>query len=214
MALTQAEIEALKKNYNPAKGPQTVDEWLYLSGDSLNVMNNLAVANARLASAIATALKDQKDVVQEVANMIEAVSTLKNKLISYKPTNPDLSVPVSMIDPPSKATEKDKAAIRDLYNQLIGWVGADLKDDIKSKFTDAFSPTGNGIPVLRGIDYANIEAALTTRSESLSTKSSQESLRLQTLTSRYTQANEQATTVQQKDAQNKTNITNNLRGNG
>lgn len=204
MALTQAEIDALRKKYNPSKGPQNVDEWLYLSGDSLNVMNNLAVANARLANAIATALNEQKDVVQEVADMIDAVSTLKNDISVFKSTK-------SNLDETSKLGTSAEDA-RKLYNRLISLVGslpATLQADIDKALKD-----GNGWPSLSINTFQQIDAALQTRSQSLSSTSSQESLRLQTLTSRYTQANEQATTVQQKDAQNKTNVTNNLRGSG
>jgi DNA repair exonuclease SbcCD ATPase subunit len=204
MALTQAEIDALRKNYNPLKGPQSVDEWIYLTGDSLNVMNNLAVANARLANAIATALNEQKEVVQEVADMIDAVSTLKNDISVFKSTK-------SNLDETSKLGTSAEDA-RKLYNRLVALVGSlptALQADIDKAFKD-----GNGWPSLSINTFQQIDAALQTRSQSLSSTSSQESLRLQTLTSRYTQANEQATTVQQKDAQNKTNVTNNLRGSG
>lgn len=204
MSLTQAEIEDLRKNYDPSKGPQTVDEWLYLGGDSLNVMNNLAVANARLANAIATALNEQKEVVQEVADMIDAVSTLKNDVDRFKSTKSDLAELVDFGSTPEEAHE--------LYMRLIAQI--DLKPEQKSQFDKAFSSLPWKKPQLNGKDFQIIDQQLQTRSESLSTTSSQESLRLQTLTSRYTQANEQATTVQQKDSQNKTNVTNNLRGSG
>lgn len=202
MGLTQAQIDELRKTYDPSKGPQTVDEWLYLGGDSLNVMNNLAVANARLANAIATALNEQKEVVQAVADMIDAVSTLKNQIDAFKPTK---------TDPESHSPfGKTVAEARLMYQKLIATVT--LPPDQKDKIETALNK--NQIPELLLNDYTVIGAALQTRSESLTTTSQQESLRLQTLTSRYTQANEQATTVQQKDTQNKTNVTNNLRGSG
>lgn len=202
MALTQAQIDELRKTYDPSKGPQTVDEWLYLGGDSLNVMNNLAVANARLANAIATALNEQKEVVQAVADMIDAVSTLKNDIDAFKPTKSDLEA--------SSPLGKTVAEARLLYERLIATVN--LPDAQKNKIESALNK--NEIPQLQLNDYTIINSALQTRSESLTTTSQQESLRLQTLTSRYTQANEQATTVMQKDTQNKSNVTNNLRGSG
>lgn len=202
MALTQAQIDELRKTYDPSKGPQTVDEWLYLGGDSLNVMNNLAVANARLANAIATALNEQKEVVQGVADMIDAVSTLKNDIDAFKPTKSDLEA--------SSPLGKTVAEARLLYERLIATVN--LPDAQKNKIESALNK--NEIPQLQLNDYTIINSALQTRSESLTTTSQQESLRLQTLTSRYTQANEQATTVMQKDTQNKSNVTNNLRGSG
>ncbi len=208
MGLTAAEIEALKKNFDPAKGPQTVDEWLYLGGNSLNVMNNLAVANARLANAIATALNEQKEVVTEVANMIDSVSKTKNDLERYKSTESDLLKPVLMV---KDAKPSDIAALNDLWTRIKS-SGITIPPEIKTAFESALNK--NESPSLTGKDYQTLSAALQTRSESLSTTSQQESLRLQTLTSRYTQANEQATTVQQKDSQNKANVTNNLRGSG
>lgn len=208
MGLTAAEIEVLKQNFDPLKGPQTVDEWLYLGGDSLNVMNNLAIANARLANAIATALNEQKEVVTEVANMIDSVSKTKNDLERYKPTDSDLSKKIPMVSNPKPS---DIAALNDLYIRLKS-SGITIPDEIKTQFDSALNK--NESPSLAGKDYLTLSSMLQTRSESLSTTSQQESLRLQTLTSRYIQANEQATTVQQKDSQNKTNVTNNLRGSG
>jgi hypothetical protein len=167
-------------------------------------MNNLAVANARLANAIATALNEQKEVVQAVADMIDAVSTLKNDIGAFKSTAANL-------DTKSKlgATKEDA---KKLYNRLIALVGS-LPGPLQTTFDKEFS-TDDNWPDLSINDFNQIDAVLQTRSQNLSATSSQESLRLQTLTSRYTQANEQATTVQQKDAQNKTTVTNNLRGSG
>ena len=61
--VTKVDIEALKRNYDPKKGPQTADEWIYLGGSSLNVLNNLVVANIKAGNSIARALNNQKDLV-------------------------------------------------------------------------------------------------------------------------------------------------------
>ncbi len=202
MSLTKAEVEELKKTYDPTKGPQSVDEWLYLGGDSLNVLNNLAVANARLASAIATALNNQKSLVEDVADTIDLVSQLKIDIDRFKPTDSNLETKAGF------GKTIDEA--RSLYASLAAQI--DLKPEQKTIIETALAK--NEIPQLNGKDFQIISTQLQTRSESLTTTSQQESLRLQTLTSRYTQANEQATTVQQKDTQNKGNVVNNLRGAG
>ncbi len=203
MGLTKAEIEALKKNFDPRKGPQTVNEWLYLGGNSLNVLNNLAVANGRLANAIATALNNQKSLVEDVADTIDVVAQLKIDIDRFKPVNTSNFEAKSGL-----GATIDEA--RSLYSRLIAQI--DLKDSQKNLITTALAK--GEIPQLMANDYQIIGTQLQTRSESMTTVSQQESVRLQTLTSRYTQANEQATTVQQKDSQSKGGVANNLRGSG
>jgi hypothetical protein len=203
MGLTKAEIEALKTNFDPMKGPQTVDEWLYLGGNSLNVLNNLAVANGRLANAIATALNNQKSLVEDVADTIDLVAELKIDIDRFKPVNTSNFEAKSGL-----GATIDEA--RSLYSRLIAQI--DLKDSQKNLITTALAK--GEIPQLMANDYQIIGTQLQTRNESLTTVSQQESVRLQTLTSRYTQANEQATTVQQKDSQSKSGVANNLRGSG
>jgi hypothetical protein len=203
MGLTKAEIEALKKNFDPGKGPQSVDEWLYLGGNSLNVLNNLVVANARLANAIATALNNQKSLVEDVADTIDVAAQLKIDIDRFKPVNTSNFEAKSGL-----GATIDEA--RSLYSRLIAQI--DLKDSQKNLITTALAK--GEIPQLMANDYQIIGTQLQTRSESLTTVSQQESVRLQTLTSRYTQANEQATTVQQKDSQSKSGVANNLRGSG
>ncbi len=203
MGLTKAEIEALKKNFDPGKGPQSVDEWLYLGGNSLNVLSNLVVANARLANAIATALNNQKSLVEDVADTIDIAAQLKIDIDRFKPVNTSNFEAKSGL-----GATIDEA--RSLYSRLIAQI--DLKDSQKNLITTALAK--GEIPQLMANDYQIIGTQLQTRSESLTTVSQQESVRLQTLTSRYTQANEQATTVQQKDSQSKSGVANNLRGSG
>jgi hypothetical protein len=196
----KVDIEALKKNYDPTKGPQTSDEWIYLGGNSLNVLNNLAVANIRAANAVARALNNQKDLVNEITDMIDVVSDLKNDLDSLKPANPDF-------------TEKSKLGktveeARKIYDRIKAQI--DLKPEQKEKIEKAFATQG-GIPELDNKDYQIISQQLQARIQTLTTNSQQETSRLQTLTTRYTQASDQATSIQTKDWQSKDKVTSNYR---
>jgi hypothetical protein len=195
---TKVDIEALKRNYDPAKGPQTSDEWIYLGGDSLNVLNNLVVANIRAANAVARTLNNQKDLVNEITDMIDVVSDLKNDLDSLKPANPDL---------PGKLGKTVEEA-RKIYDRLKAQI--DLKPEQKEKIEKAFATQG-GIPELDNKDYQIISQQLQARIQTLTTNSQQETSRLQTLTTRYTQASDQATSIQTKDAQSKDKVTSNFR---
>jgi hypothetical protein len=197
---TKVDIEALKRNYDPTKGPQTADEWIYLGGNSLNVLNNLVVANIRASNSIARALNNQKDLVNEITDMIDVVTDLKDDIDSLKPTNPDFSE--------SSFLGKTVDDARKIYNRLIAQI--DLKQEQKDKIEKAFATVG-GIPKLDNKDYQIISQQLQARTQTISTNSQQESSRLQTLTTRYTQASDQATSIQTKDAQSKDKITTNFR---
>lgn len=196
--MNQIDLEALRNNYDPRKGPQSVDEWLYLGGNSTNVLNNLAIANARLANAIAKSLNNQKNLVEEVANIIELVANLKTDIDSFKPIDND--TPSNL----GKTIEEARSLVQRLKAQV------ELPQAQKEKIENALNT--NKIPQLDSRDYNVLSTVLMTRTETLTTISQQESLRLQTLTSRYTQANDQAGTVQQKDAQSKDRASANLRG--
>ncbi len=198
--MNQIDLEALRNNYDPRKGPQSVDEWLYLGGNSTNVLNNLAIANARLANAIAKSLNNQKNLVEEVANIIEVVTNLKTDIDSFKPANPDFAQTSKL----GKTIEEARSLVQRLKAQV------ELPQAQKEKIENSLSK--NEIPELDNKDYNILSTVLMTRTETLTTISQQESLRLQTLTSRYTQANDQAGTVQQKDAQSKDRASANLRG--
>ena len=197
---TKVDIEALKRNYDPTKGPRTADEWIYLGGNSLNVLNNLVVANIRASNSIARALNNQKDLVNEITDMIDVVTDLKDDIDSLKPTNPDFSE--------SSFLGKTVDDARKIYNRLIAQI--DLKQEQKDKIEKAFATAG-GIPKLDNKDYQIISQQLQARIQTISTNSQQESSRLQTLTTRYTQASDQATSIQTKDAQSKDKITTNFR---
>jgi hypothetical protein len=66
-------------------------------------------------------------------------------------------------------------------------------------------------PQASGADVGLWAQQLNAVSERLSSKSQQETLRIQTFTSRYTQATDQATNVVQKDGQSKSTIIQNYR---
>ena len=198
--MNQIDLEALRNNYDPRKGPQSVDEWLYLGGNSTNVLNNLAIANARLANAIAKSLNNQKNLVEEVANIIEVVANLKTDIDGFKPANPDFAQTSKL----GKTIEEARSLVQRLKAQV------ELPQAQKEKIENSLNK--NEIPDLDNKDYNILSTVLMTRTETLTTISQQESLRLQTLTSRYTQANDQAGTVQQKDAQSKDRASANLRG--
>lgn len=198
--VNRVDIDALKKNFDPRKGPQTVDEWIYLGGNSPNVLNNIVVSNARLASTIARALNNHKDLVDEITDMIDAVSQLKTDIYSFKPADPDFTKTGTL----GKTIEE----ARQLYERIKAQI--DLKPTQRDKIEQALAK--NEIPSLDNKDYQIISDQLQTRVESLTTISQKESVRLQTLTNRFTQANEQAGTVQQKDAQSKEKASTNLRG--
>jgi hypothetical protein len=196
--MNQIDLEALRNNYDPRKGPQSVDEWLYLGGNSTNVLNNLAIANARLANAIAKSINNQRNLVEEVANTLEVVANLKTDIDGFKPVESDK--PSNL----GKTIEEARSLVQRLKAQV------ELPQAQKEKIENDLNT--NKIPSLDNKDYQILSTVLMTRTETLTTISQQESLRLQTLTSRYTQANDQAGTVQQKDAQSKDRASANLRG--
>ncbi len=197
---TRVDIEQLKKNYDPVKGPQTADEWIYLGGESPNVLNNLVVANLRLANAIARALNNQKDLVNEITNVVDVVTDLKIDLDALKPNDPTFAASSKL------GNTVDEA--RKLYERLIAQI--DLKPAQKDKIEAEFKKTG-GIPQLNDTDYQIIGQQLQARIQTLTTNSQTESSRLQTLTSRYTQASDQASSTQTKDAQSKDKTVSNFR---
>jgi hypothetical protein len=197
---TKVDIEELKKNYDPVKGPQTADEWIYLGGDSPNVLNNLVVANLRLANAIVRGLNNQKDLVNEITNLIDSVTDLKTDLDALKPADPDFKQ--------TSQIGKTVDEARKFYERLIAQI--DLKPEQKKKIEDAFKQPG-AIPALDNKDYQIISQQLQARVQTLTTNSQTESSRLQTLTSRYTQASDQASSTQTKDAQSKDKTVSNFR---
>ena len=131
---------------------------------------------------------------------IEVVANLKTDIDGFKPANPDFSQTSKL----GKTIEEARSLVQRLKAQV------ELPQAQKEKIENSLNK--NEIPELDNKDYNILSTVLMTRTETLTTISQQESLRLQTLTSRYTQANDQAGTVQQKDAQSKDRASANLRG--
>lgn len=172
-------------------GIQTVSEWL-ASSATTNPLHNIVIVAVRLAEALARALNYQKLVVEDISNQMNAISDLTALLIKYKSTKVnDEAAPLG------KDIDETKSIVAQLTAQGI-------KDIPAASLLRAGTK-----PSLISI----WEAKLTANKESLSNLSQQESLKLQTFTSRYGQNNDLSSTINQKDTQGKNNITSNLRGN-
>jgi hypothetical protein len=195
--LTDTQIAELRKNYSPKFGPKNVDEWMYCSTSSGNPLNNVAAANALLGHILADTLNLQKDVVQEVSKLIDATNQLKTDIEKYRPAKPE-----------------DKGKIAGTYDEAVDIIkrlkaqGVEFSSTDQSTIDAAFA--SRSIPELQGSVWTKWSIALQGRSESLSAQSEQETLRLQTFTNRYTQANDQSSNTQQKDLQGHGNVTRNL----
>lgn len=161
-----------------------------------NVLYNISVVNARLSVAIAKALNLQKNVVEDISEKISQISSLNVKINSYKPnsvkTPPDPG-------PFGKTREESLQMLESM--QSFGVEGLD----------DWIAIAKTKIPSVKDSDIQLWSQKLNAISESLSSKSQQETLRIQTFTSRYTQATDQSTTVLQKDSQSKNSIISNYR---
>lgn len=172
---------------------------LFLSKENTNTKNvlyNIAVVNARLSNAIAKALNLQKNVVESISEEINRVSQLNVDINAQKSTDPKANA------------EKPfgKTAAESL--QLLESMKALGIKDLDARIAQA----KNGIiPVVLASTVQLWAQELNAVSERLSSKSQQETLRIQTFTSRYTQATDQATNVVQKDGQSKSTIIQNVR---
>lgn len=195
--LTDAQIAALKQNYDPKIGPRTADEWMYCSTNSNNPLSNVAAINALLAHVLADSLNLQKSAVEQVTKLIEKTNDLKTDLEKYRP--PSLTETGKL----AGTLDEAKDIVRRLEEMEI-----DITAEDQKVIDDAFAQ--NKIPELKGKVWDKWSIALQGRSETLSAQSEQETLRLQTFTNRYTQANDQASTVMQKDLQSRGNINRNI----
>jgi hypothetical protein len=161
-----------------------------------NVLYNIAVVNARLSIALAKALNLQKNVVEDISEKISQISSLNVKINAFKPnsvkTPPDSG-------PFGKNREESLQLLESM--QSFGVEGLD----------DWIAIAKTKIPSVKDSDIQLWSQKLNAISESLSSKSQQETLRIQTFTSRYTQATDQSTTVLQKDSQSKNSIISNYR---
>ncbi len=180
--------------------PIDIDAWMRAS-DTANPLINLTRVNALLASVIGDLVNQQKSVVEEIAARIKKIGELNarvKRLANPTDSKPDASVTFGT----------SVADSLDLLNQLKD-VGVKNMDGyiLAVKFANIPLATNNQF-------VTNISFELQNISESEQNRSQQESLRLQTMTNRYTQASDQASSVIQKDAQGESTIINNIRGAG
>jgi len=174
----------------------TLEQWL-ASDKTADVLHNFAVVNARYAGVLAEVLNLQKDVVAEISKRMEQITNLANKLRSIQMNGTaDNSVG------PLAATKEEALAI---LRQMKAF-GVDKLDEKIAAQEKSATPINvekiwvdSNVQILNGIN------------ESQSNKSSQEQLRLQTFTSRYSSATEQSSSIIQKNFQSKNVPANNIR---
>jgi hypothetical protein len=160
-----------------------------------NVLYNIAVVNARLSNAIAKALNLQKNIVESISEEINRVSQLNVDINALKSRETNQNTKVNF----------GKTAAEAL--QLLEAMKALGVKDLDTLIATAKTT----IPQASGADVGLWAQQLGAISEKFSSKSQQETLRIQTFTSRYTQATDQATNVVQKDGQSKSTIIQNFR---
>jgi hypothetical protein len=160
-----------------------------------NPLFNLAVANMRISRALQRALNNQAKAVSAIADQINRVSDLSSIVQSYtqNKTNADTKTTFG----------KNKEDAKQILDRLLA-VGVDKKflQTLYDEYNDKTKPnvqiSDNQITLING--------QLSTKTESLNTQTSKENLTLQTLTNRYTQSGEQASSVLAKDGQSKSTI--------
>lgn len=179
--------------------PTALREWMSNSNTS-NPLNNLSVVNARLATTLADSLNLQKSIVEELSTKIERISKSITtiKTIVFADQKPET---IALL---GTSKENSLAILEEL--QQLGVPNLEGYIAIVRAGTTPLS--------INNTWAGNITLQLQGFTDAASNKSQQESLRLQTFTNRYTQANDQASTVMQKDGQNKGTVINNLRGAG
>ena len=160
-----------------------------------NVLYNIAVVNARLSNAIAKALNLQKNIVESISEEINRVSQLNVEINELKSRETNQNTKVNF----------GKTAAEAL--RLLEAMKAVGVNDLDTLIATAKTT----IPQASGTDVGLWAQQLGAISEKFSSKSQQETLRIQTFTSRYTQATDQATNVVQKDGQSKSTIIQNFR---
>ncbi len=197
--LTDAEIAALRKNYNPNIGPRTADEWMYCSTDSPNPLNNYAAVSALVGHVMAETINLQKVSVERVTQLIDQLNDLKSDLEKYRPAS---------IDADGKLGTTYEEAF-DIVKRLKE-SGVEITVSDQAVIDAAFS--SKSVPTLKGSVWTKWSTALAGRSESLTAQSESEVLRLQTFTNRYTQNIDQSSTTLQKDFQTRSNVNRNIGG--
>ncbi len=187
----------------PLDFPSSVDEFIQEGNlDSSNIKNplfKLAAVNMLLTRAIQGALNTQSDAVRLLAMEMDAVGKLSANIQSYRQNKTSLTDRTNF--------GKDNA---DAERMLAEMAKYDVPEDLINQIR-AQKNADNRIQINDG-QIDKVMSHINAYSESLNTRNSQEQLTLQSLTSKYTQAGEQASNVLQKDAQSKTTIINNSRG--
>lgn len=173
----------------------TLEEWL-ATDNTADVLHNFAVVNARYAGVLAEVLNLQKEVVAEISKRMEQITQIANKLRSIQVgTKDDDKAPL--------ASTKEEAL--KILQQMKAF-GVDRIDEKITEQQNSSTPIqvqkiwiDSNVQILNGIN------------ESQSNKSSQEQLRLQTFTSRYSTSTEQSSSIIQKNFQSKNVSANNIR---
>jgi hypothetical protein len=160
-----------------------------------NVLYNITVVNARLSNAIAKALNLQKNIVESISEEINRISSLNVEINRFKP-NSTTGGDKIFGDSPAEAAR---------LLQAMKEFGV---DNIDQAISDSLA---GKVIRYKDADIQLFAQKLNAESERRSSKSQQETLRIQTFTSRYTQATDQGANVNQKDGQSKSTIIQNFR---
>lgn len=176
--------------------PPSLADWL-TSDNSADIMHNLVIVNARLSEALSEVLNLQKDVVSEVSDRLKKISELMNEIRRVKLNGIE--------NDSSGALGNTKEDSLRILHALKNFGIPNMDEDINN------ATAGTGPYSVKKIWIDSIIPSLQGVSESESNRSQQEGLRLQTITNRYTQSAENATTAQQKKAQSSNTVVSNLR---
>ncbi|MCE2870493.1 MAG: hypothetical protein LW714_03655 [Oxalobacteraceae bacterium] len=183
--------------------PKSLEDFItnekYIS--TKNPLFNLAVANMRVSRALQRAVNNQSKAVSTIADQINSISELNSTVQSYTQNKTNADEPISF--------GKTKAEAKVLLDRLKA-AGVDMKilDPMYAEYAD----TSKTSVQITDNKISLISSALNAKIENLNTQTSKENLSLQTLTNRYTQSGDQASTVLQKDSQSKSTIISGIKG--
>ncbi len=174
----------------------TLEEWL-ATDNSADVLHNYAVVNARYAGVLAEVLNLQKEVVSEISKRMEQITNIANKLRSIQMNG----TADNSVGPLAATKEEALSILRQMKAFGVDRIDAKITEQEKQSTPINVQKiwVDSNVQILNGIN------------ESQSNKSSQEQLRLQTFTSRYSAATEQASSVIQKNFQSKNVPATNIR---
>ena len=166
-----------------------------------NPLLNLAVANMRVSRALQRAVNNQSKAVSAIADQLNRVSDLSSIVQSYtqNKTNADAKITFGI----------NKEDAKQILDRLQA-VGVDKK--FLQSLYDDYADNNKANVEISDNQISLINAQLSTKTESLNTQTSKENITLQTITNRYTQSGEQASTVLAKDAQTKSTIAAGIKG--